>query len=303
MAIVPMADAVSGAIASSAEYNKHKTNILDLDTRVTSAAGSITSLNALTTDTATSPGGIGNQRLADRFGSGVGTGSNVTTGSATSQLTDVRSRITTVESRTTDTGTSPGGIGNQRLADRFGTGVGTGSNVTTGDATSQLTDIRSRVSTLESSGLGALGNVVTTSVTASSSQWNSSTEVLTNLVGTFTAVNAKKYRVTASFTWQSSTGVEGGGLTSSFRLRFANAGSVTSAGTLIVARATRGDTATALYNLTVVGEFTATASGTCTVGLFGMNPSGDTNHGLLYASSSTSGSGLTTNTIAIDRVT
>lgn len=303
MAIVPMADAVSGEIASSAEYNKHKANIIDLDSRVTTNTSDVATLNSRTTDTATSPGGIGNQRLADRFGSGVGTGSNVTTGSATSQLTDVRSRISTVESRTTDTATSPGGIGNQRLADRFGTGVGTGSNVTTGDATSQLTDLRSRVSTLESGSSGALGNVVTTSVTASSSQWNSATEVLTNLVGTFTAVNAKKYRVTASFTWQAGTGAEVGGMTASFRLRFANAGSVTSSGTLITAAPTRGDTETAIYRVTVVGEFTATASGTCTVGLFGMNPGGDTNHGLLYGSTSTSGNGLSTNTIAVDRVT
>lgn len=303
MAIVPMADAVSGAIASSAEYNKHKTNILDLDARVTTNTSDVSTLNARTTDTATSPGGIGNQRLADRFGSGVGTGSNVTTGSATSQLTDVRSRISTLESRTTDTATSPGGIGNQRLADRFGTGVGTGSNVTTGDATSQLTDLRSRVSTLESGSSGALGNVVTTSVTASSSQWNSSTEVLTNLVGSFTAVSGKKYRVAISATWQAGTGAETGGMTTSFRVRFANAGTVTSAGTLITARATRGDTATGVYDIAIVGEFTATASGTCTVGLFGMNPSGDTNHGLLYASSSTSGNGLTTNTITVDRVT
>lgn len=57
--------------------------------------------------------------------------------------------LDTVETRTTDT-TTNGGHGNVRLSDRLGTGVGTGSNVTTGSATSQLTDLRTRVTTVES---------------------------------------------------------------------------------------------------------------------------------------------------------
>ena len=42
MAIVPMADAVPGAIASSAEYNKIIDNVIDLDSRLIQAARGIT---------------------------------------------------------------------------------------------------------------------------------------------------------------------------------------------------------------------------------------------------------------------
>lgn len=102
MAIVAMADAVPGAIASSVEYNKLIDNIYDLDARLGAVVASpsahtrLTSLETLTTDTATN-GGQGNARLADRFGTGVGTGSNVTTGSASSQLGDLRTRATALE--------------------------------------------------------------------------------------------------------------------------------------------------------------------------------------------------------------
>lgn len=104
MALVTMADAVAGQVALAAEYNKHKTNILDLDARlgaVTSgltAHARLTALEAITSDTATAPGGIGNQRLADRLGTGVGTTTNVTTGHATAQLTDIRTRLGVLES-------------------------------------------------------------------------------------------------------------------------------------------------------------------------------------------------------------
>jgi hypothetical protein len=92
MAFGNMTPAVAGQVASSAANNQIITNVENLDTRL-----DVT--EALTTNTATN-GGQGNARLADRFGTGVGTGANVTTGSATSQLTDVRSRITVVENRT-----------------------------------------------------------------------------------------------------------------------------------------------------------------------------------------------------------
>ena len=106
MAIVAMTDAVAGNPASSAEYNKLIDNIQDLDARLGAVVASpsahtrLNSLETLTTDTATN-GGQGNSRLADRFGTGVGTGSNVTTGSASSQLTDLRSRATALEGVTT----------------------------------------------------------------------------------------------------------------------------------------------------------------------------------------------------------
>lgn len=110
MALVPMTDAVLGGTASSADNNAIIDNVLDLDARlgaVTSGSTAHARLNALearTTDTATAPGGIGNQRLADRLDTGVGTGSNVTTGSASAQLGNLRSRVTTLEgSATVDT--------------------------------------------------------------------------------------------------------------------------------------------------------------------------------------------------------
>ncbi|MEU6646655.1 hypothetical protein ABZ863_29485 [Saccharomonospora sp. NPDC046836] len=52
------------------------------------------------------------------------------------------------------TSTTVGGIGNQRLADRLGTGVGTGSNVTTGSASAQLADLRARVAAIVGWGMG-----------------------------------------------------------------------------------------------------------------------------------------------------
>jgi hypothetical protein len=111
MAIVPVADAVFGEVAESAENNKIIDNVIDLDARLgpvvaaSTAHARLTTLEARTTDTGTAPGGIGNQRLADRFGTGVGTSTNVTTGTATAQLADIRTRLTNLE------GGSGGGIG------------------------------------------------------------------------------------------------------------------------------------------------------------------------------------------------
>lgn len=107
MANVPMTDATMLGVASSAEYNKVTANVRDLDARLgpvvstLTAHARLTALEALTADTGTSPGGIGNQRLADRLGSGVGTTTNVTTGTATAQLTDLRSRASSLETRMT----------------------------------------------------------------------------------------------------------------------------------------------------------------------------------------------------------
>lgn len=110
MAYGNMTPAVSGQPASSAANNVIITNVDDLDTRLdvvetrttdastgnTQLGTRVTNLESVTTNTTTN-GGHGNVRLSDRLGTGVGTGSNVTTGSATSQLTDVRSRLTVVE--------------------------------------------------------------------------------------------------------------------------------------------------------------------------------------------------------------
>ena len=109
MAIVSMADAVAGQVAIAGEYNKLIGNIQDLDarlgpvvagspasTRLTNLESRATSLETLTTNTTTN-GGHGNVQLSTRLGTGVGTSSNVTTGHATAQLTDIRSRLTVVE--------------------------------------------------------------------------------------------------------------------------------------------------------------------------------------------------------------
>lgn len=122
-----------GNIAQSARYNQLVDNVDDLDTRLdvtealttntsgavgtgnqrlsdrlgagvtnaNTASSQLSALQTLTTDTATN-GGQGNARLADRFGTGVGTGANVVTGSASSQLTDLRSRATALEGKFTN---------------------------------------------------------------------------------------------------------------------------------------------------------------------------------------------------------
>lgn len=53
MAIVAMADAVPGAIASSSEYNKLIDNIQDLDSRLTNVSRGITALTTSTSNSAT----------------------------------------------------------------------------------------------------------------------------------------------------------------------------------------------------------------------------------------------------------
>jgi hypothetical protein len=103
MALVPMTDAIADTVASSSANNAIIDNVLDLDARLgpvvsgATAHARLTALEAITSDTGTAPGGIGNQRLADRFGTGVGTTTNVTTGTATAQLTDIRTRLGVLE--------------------------------------------------------------------------------------------------------------------------------------------------------------------------------------------------------------
>jgi hypothetical protein len=121
MAYGNMTPATVGGVASSAANNQIITNVEDLDTR----------LDVVEARTVNTSGdvGTGNQRLSDRLGSGVTTAATA--------------------------------------SDRFGTGVGIGSNVTTGSATSQLTDLRTRVTATEtannhaSTGHTALGTRVT----------------------------------------------------------------------------------------------------------------------------------------------
>lgn len=146
MAIVPMTDAASGGIALSAEYNKLIDNIQDLDARLGAVVSGNPAHTRLTSlETLTGGGTSGNAALDTRVGS--------------------------LESLTTNTATN-GGHGNVRLSDRLGTGVGTGSNVTTGSATSQLTNIRSRLTTIEGSGLTpGPWTAITSWVTQSGTAW------------------------------------------------------------------------------------------------------------------------------------
>lgn len=144
----------------------------------------------------------------------------------------------------------------------------------------------------------AKGFVNQFAATSNSGAWNSATEVLTNLVLSFTAVAARRYRVKCSFNMTAgSTAVTAG-----FRIRANNSGSVNSSSSLVIAHPARGDTGTATYRFFLEGDFVAGSSGTYTVGLFGCNPSGDPSSCFLYGSSSTSGNGLSTNTITVDCV-
>jgi hypothetical protein len=123
-----------GNVAQSSRYNQLVTNVDDLDTR-------LDIVEARTIDTSGAVG-IGNQRLSDRlgagvtnvatadarFGAGVGTGSNVTTGSAASQLTDLRSRATALESVTTNVSTGNSALGTRMTAAESAIANGTSGN-------------------------------------------------------------------------------------------------------------------------------------------------------------------------------
>jgi hypothetical protein len=144
----------------------------------------------------------------------------------------------------------------------------------------------------------------TITVTSNSSTWNSATEVITNLVASggnaVSLVSGKIYRITCNFTVSSGTVAS----TVGYRIRaVAGTTAPTSADTLVVATPDRLHTAGgAVSRQTVIGEFTAPSSGNFSFALFGCNPSGDTAVAGLYGSSSTSGNGLCTNYMIIDKV-
>lgn len=179
MAYGNMTPAVTGTPASSAANNQIITNVDDLDTRLDTVE---------TTVNATGSTGAGNSTLSTRLGTGVTTGST-----ATAQFTAVTGRATaletltggavngnvalgtllgTVDSRTTNTSGNVG-IGNQRLSDRLGAGVDNTTNVTSGTATAQLTDIRARIGAAQTASpsvadrLGSLEAAAGTSAVAS----------------------------------------------------------------------------------------------------------------------------------------
>jgi hypothetical protein len=128
-----MADAVAGNIASAADYNKHKNNILDLNTRtaVIEAFNANTRLGALETLTgATGSTAAGNAALSTRLGTGVTTASTAT------------SQLTALQTLTGATGLTA--AGNAALSSRLGTGVTTSST-----ATAQFTALDTRLDDAE----------------------------------------------------------------------------------------------------------------------------------------------------------
>lgn len=142
-------------------------------------------------------------------------------------------------------------------------------------------------------------------VTSNSSTWNSATEVITNLSlsggSAVTLVSGKRYRVACNFTVVTGSGAS----TSGYRLRYVagTTAPTSGTGTLITATPDRLDTGGgAVYRRTLVGEFVAPSSGSFSLAMFGCNPSGDTAANGLYGSSSTSGNGLCTNVMTIDKV-
>jgi len=85
MAIVPMADAVAGQIASSAEYNKIIDNIIDLDTRLTGIGGTRYNMERRNNATTSITGG-GNAKVP--FDTSIAAGSGITyTGGTTRSFT------------------------------------------------------------------------------------------------------------------------------------------------------------------------------------------------------------------------
>jgi hypothetical protein len=232
----------------------------------------VDNLNALrvdTTDTVTN-GGEGNVTLAQRLGTGVGIGTNVVTGNAAAQLIDLRARAAVLEARTLDT-SGVVGIGNQRLSDRlgagvttsatadarFGAGVGTGANVTTGSAASQLADLRSRATVVETlvnggtNGNVALGALVNSGSVGNTALGTRTTaqELITNTQGRWYFTQGSTYNYSAiggdvPFNTVDNTAASGVSLN-------------TTTGVITVTNAGRYDIASLVYgNLSAVGNIT-----------------------------------------------
>lgn len=170
-------------------------------------------------------------------------------------------RLDVTEALTTNT-TTNGGQGNARLADRLGTGVGTGSNVTTGSATSQLTDVRARLVTLEtapaptSGPLGFKGEVKRTSVDSVT------TDTILEVATVSLSAN-RRYRAIWDFNYDTPTGV--GANFPFFRIRVSAAGgSVTTSSTVIAAK--NVNTVAVQTPCTIIGTFTVATNNTYQVG-------------------------------------
>ncbi|WP_439377820.1 hypothetical protein [Amycolatopsis lexingtonensis] len=124
-----MADAVTKTVASSVEYNKVTANIRDLDARLGPVVSTATADSRISTlETNMGSRGVrdqvyaeiqnlrnvtlnstsGNVALSNMLGTGFGTTTDGTAGTATAQVGNLRSRVVALESAT-GTGTAPGG--------------------------------------------------------------------------------------------------------------------------------------------------------------------------------------------------
>jgi len=106
--------------------------------------------------------------------------------------------------------------------------------------------------------------------TTDSSTWNSSTKVLTNLTGTFSAINGAKYKIEADATL-AVTVANGYG---TLGVVYKNGGAAIATDTLAGSKTTRLDTVGAVYGLHVVGTFTATATATYGIAVIGWDALG-----------------------------
>jgi hypothetical protein len=224
MAYGNMTPAVLGAPGSSAANNQIITNVEDLDTRL-----DVT--EALTTNTSGTVG-LGNQRLSDRLGAGVTT-------AATADA-------------------------------RFGSGVGIGSNVTTGSATSQLVDVRGRILALETAPAptsGPLGWKGQTNRNALD------TVGATETVGeslTVALTTARRYKLTWDFVYDCSTAASPYPF---FRVRIsAAAGSVTNTSTLLFE--SNLNAVSVGTSAGIINTFTVASSATYQIGCFLVRSSG-----------------------------
>jgi hypothetical protein len=120
VAIVAMADAVSGTAASSDEYNKVVDNIVDIDSRLGAVVSTSTAHARLNTlESRTTDASTGNTALGSR----VSTLETRTTDASTGN-TALGTRVTTLETRTTDGTTGNAALGTRVSALEAGGGTG-----------------------------------------------------------------------------------------------------------------------------------------------------------------------------------
>jgi len=126
-----------------------------------------------------------------------------------------------------------------------------------------------------------------------SSTWNSATKVLTNLLGTFTAVAGGVYMA------ECKAAIQGGAtvVTTGLVITFKQGGAAGIADTVCGGQPLRISEATAIVGHSVDGSFTASVAGTYGVAVCGWNPGGDTSVCKLFGDS-----GFSINRLTVTRV-